>query len=769
MLTVLKAGVARRHLPMAVILGGLLVSAGPMTTSAQTVTASSYGGGGGNAQTVRVSVAATDPNGLRLHYQWRSTDGSIANVDSATTKWTLADGPGLHFAYVLVSNGAGGYIERRIAVSTDVIGTPIRSHEPVAYRAPPAPVPDGEVYRSFISGGSAPVAAFGNSANMADVLVFAQDINNTYRFPAVGFSKSNIRGEFTLPNMVPLDAASQVNLNCDVDPLGLFDGCSFGPGNPAIINGDANSPYQVTPNQAVTDYIGRLHYNGPLPNSQIIAGTAVLADNSTCGTVNEFFGVTSTGTATLLDAANKVIAGPVRLSDLGAYTFPYNAAAMTVSLTCERAATQTVAIAFAGDLGTATFTGTGQPAIATMTATLNGTAVGLFLPPPSSFPSDVVPSPERFLSYKGIDSREDACAYYTAIGAARGCDSAGRLVSPITFDDWMRTVRIGKYARRNAPPEYTANYINKADLNLSRAHHSISYGPNQTAAYVCNHLGPKTLDSTQAEIDQVVDDNLVGGKNLVACVAMDYSASPGVNNGKPFVRFLIFGPNGQLLPSINLDGRREKFVPGTCVVCHGGDHYAGHYLAHTNADVGAHYLPYDSGNFEFSSKAGLTAADQEEAIYNLNKNVLNVAPPVAEQELIAGWYKTSHVLDRSYIPDSWKTQTDVPDAVATNFYQKVIARSCRGCHVAMVEGYNWDHYPNVNGNYYRNTANYDLAYTMACGGANNLFRAFSMPNSLVTFNRFWGSAGTADDQVAASNDYFNAAQTGVVADLNCTP
>jgi hypothetical protein len=272
------------------------------------------------------------------------------------------------------------------------------------------------------------------------------------------------------------------------------------------------------------------------------------------------------------------------------------------------------------------------------------------------------------------------------------------------------------------------------------------------------------LEPSQAEVDSVVDA-LVSNQKLVACVAMDYSATTGVNEGKPFVRFLIFGPNGQLLPSINLDGRREKFVPGTCVVCHGGDHYAGHFLARNSADVGAHYLPYDTGNFEFSSKPGLTEADQEEAIYNLNRNVLNVNPTVAELELIAGWYQSSHTLDKNYLPVSWQGQ----GPAASSFYQNVVARSCRGCHVAMVEGYNFDHYANINGDVnYRFTFAYDLTYTIGCYGANSVFRSHSMPNSLVTFNRFWNSVGSSVDQRALSVAFLGEAFPGQV-DLHCVP
>ena len=53
---------------------------------------------------------------------------------------------------------------------------------------------------------------------------------------------------------------------------------------------------------------------------------------------------------------------------------------------------------------------------------------------------------------------------------------------------------------------------------------------------------------------------------------------------------------------------------------------------------GGHFLPYDVGNFEFSSQLGLRESDQEQGIYNLNQNVLNAGPTPAEQALIEGWY-----------------------------------------------------------------------------------------------------------------------------------
>ena len=74
---------------------------------------------GDDSITVKVSVVATEFFDNRLSYQWRATDGKIVHPELATTDWILQNGPGIHFAYVLVSNGKGGYTEGRIAVNTD--------------------------------------------------------------------------------------------------------------------------------------------------------------------------------------------------------------------------------------------------------------------------------------------------------------------------------------------------------------------------------------------------------------------------------------------------------------------------------------------------------------------------------------------------------------------------------------------------------------------------------------------------------------------------
>jgi len=705
--------------------------------------------------TVQLSVDATDTGGNTLAYSWRSTDGTLSGANTASATWTLPGGPGLHFAYVLVSNGKGGYTDRRVAVNTDSLTNPIVALPSVTLSAPAAPVRIGDYYRSYISSGFTATPYFDKNGHSVDannipvVLInggFGGPPNATY--PSTGSLNTNVYGEFVIGG-VP-------------DGNGYWTSCSFSAGVPNLFC-SSQLPLDSTftfpmPTTAVTDYVdGSLAIGNP----PMIIGTLALQDGSPCGIEDEFFGIHVAASAVLLDGAGNPLGTSTSTNYVGDYSLPFNSSAVSVQLQCENAPAIVVPIgsklnsAGTTDLGLSIVQGISTPVVSNMTASLNGSSVGLFLPPPVGLPSDVITRSEAFLGFKGLDSRLSACRYYLAIGAVKTCDSSGNFTGAVTFDDWKRAVKIGSFA--SGPTEFSAKYVNKADLNLTRDHHSISYGPTQTGAYVCNSLGPPLANPTQAEVDTVVD-NAQQGKNLVACVAMDYSISPGVNNNLPFTRFLIFGPSGQLLPSVNLDGRAEKFVPGTCVVCHGGDHYAGKFPEDGSgfADIGAHFLPYDAGNFLFSDKTGLAEADQEEAIYNLNQNVLNSGPNIATQELIAGWYANGHVLDKNYVPISWQTQST--DAI--NFYQNVVARSCRGCHVAQIEGYNLDHYQNISPTgVFRSNRGLAPVATTVCGPGFVLPRlAYSMPNSLVTFDRFWLSAGTAEDQPLLTAKFFGGCQ-----------
>ena len=298
--------------------------------------------------------------------------------------------------------------------------------------------------------------------------------------------------------------------------------------------------------------------------------------------------------------------------------------------------------------------------------------------------SESLPGSRQFLAYKGQDTKLSACRYYTSIGAAAGCDALGNMQDPITLDDWKRQHKFKPYDSGNV--EVSATFINRMDLNLVRRMYATQTAPDSIAFVVCNHPGPD--GSSQREIDSVLDIGLQDQKR-VACVAMEWSPVLGVNGGLPFTKFLTFGPDGALLPSINLDGRGEKFMPGACVACHGGTQYNGRFATSANASpfLGAGFLPFDTGNYLFGSLAGLSEAQQSQAFHDLNmlvKATDQYSTNPSTSRLIDGWYAgASTTLDKGYVPQAWIDAEAGGAAGATKLYREVVGGVCRTCHAAM--------------------------------------------------------------------------------------
>jgi cytochrome c553 len=314
--------------------------------------------------------------------------------------------------------------------------------------------------------------------------------------------------------------------------------------------------------------------------------------------------------------------------------------------------------------------------------------------------------------------------YYRALGAVGGCTPDGKMIDPITFDDWKRARKFSPYTAGNT--EVSAVYINKMDLNLVRRMTATQTGPNDISFFVCNNPGPET--GSQREVDSTIDTALAAEK-LVACVAMEWSATVGVNAGKPYTKFLTFGPDGSLLQSINLDGRGEKYIPGTCVACHGGTQYNGRFPEKGNpsAYLGAGFQAFDTANYFFGSAPGLNEAAQSDAIFRLNALVAATEPsgttPV--NRIFAGWYPNgSGKQNNGYVPPVWQA-ADVRTPGAAHLYREVIGQSCRTCHAAMGAKFDWDSIVLTPAR----------ASTHFCGGTSDLANNASMPNALVTRDR----------------------------------
>lgn len=729
--------------------------------------------------TVQLSVVASDPNNYALRYDWRVTDGKLLSATGPNATWMLPTGQGLHFAYVLVGNGMGGYAETRIAVTSDFIGAPLpfQPGNPLAYgndfctrspgSTPACQPPNGYPIRMIVSSNPLdanngyPSAPLDNVAPGVQVLV-SDGITGLSLLP-IGASPptTDRRGSIVIQN-VPANILANDPLNqlCGFPPLAPV-GCSGYFAEDLFFDRSrypSSDPYFLYPTLNA----------GALPHPPL-TGNVVQQDFTQLGVSESFFGLEVPATITLATPScplSSICAMTTTVNDYGDFTapLPNQPSTVTVSLDIEglhasvTSSPSPTQMANGYSIGSWQIPQSGPPSITATTATYQGASVVALHDGTAPQPADHLPHRDAFLAFKGADTRMGACMYYQAIGAVRfgSCDSLGNFASSnaIRFEDWKAAVQIDGYATANTPT-VTAAFVNAVDLNLTRVHSSISYGANSNhvAAYVCNHAPPSDTSGQPVNIDlpptwgvgnlpssipiaqqQAVDAavvNAINGYNLIACVAMDYMASPA-NGGVPFTRFLIFGPDGSLLPSVNLDGRGEKFVPGACIACHGGDRYAGKYPEDGNgfADVGAHFLPYDPQNFAFSSQFPSRREDQETAIYRLNQNVLGTAPTPKTAQLINGWYRNGTQQDPFFMADAWDTGT------AQSAYYNMFARSCRTCHAALPAYAPFVGDPALLGHFYS---------PLVCGGRQQKLLDHAMPNALTAFNAFWSSEGGKPD------------------------
>jgi hypothetical protein len=691
---------------------------------------SSCGGGGtGNArdsgsEKTTLRVQASDADGDALQYQWRVTAGSIDNRNAPETIWTLPPGPGLHFAYVIVSDGKGGYSEQQYAVSSDALDIPVPTKTAHAFESPTFTGFDGGTGRLRFRHTGLTFAPEGGGAAV-ERYVYQPSVRVELRTAAgaVMFAgQSDEAGEVLLPPLAP-----------DV-PLRVF--CATGASETL---GDCQSSFTPRSTGARTQSID-LQLSLPAGNNLRLHGHVGLADGGVCGVRSEFASLQSTATVQLIDASGAALTQPIGVNRFGDYAL--DAPVLTnaqprLRVRCE-SIEQDVPVPTAGG-----FNGQARelsvqltnrrPTVVKMVANgPEGNVRGRMVVPESNVSSNGLPGPDQFLAFKGKDTKLGACLYYKSFGATDDCDAQGNLVRPISLDDWKRKHQLEPYRRNN--PEVNATYINKLDLNLVRRMRGTQSGPDNIAFYVCNNPGPE--GRSQGEIDDVIATGLAGERE-VACVAMEWSVTPGVNGGLPFTKFLTFGPDGSLLLSVNLDGRGEKYLPGTCVACHGGTHYSGKFADRLGANpspmLGSAFLTFDTGNYFFSSAQGLRKPDQQAAIKQLNELVRATERDFAQspiRDLVDGWYRNNpNELDENYVPPAWRA-LEATRPGAERVYREIVGASCRTCHAAF-KGFDWDAEPGR----IVVPAGSNQRSLHVCGGSPDVAINASMPNALISRDR----------------------------------
>lgn len=685
-------------------------------------------GGSGSADGVKKSTGATltslrvearDGEGDSLNYQWRVTAGSIDNRNASATTWELPDGPGMHFAYVLVGDGRGGYMEQQYAVSSDAFRISAPLATPASYSTPAVAAGDevkgGTVRLRLIADFD---TTFHNGAASGVRNVYLPDIRvNVTRAgsgEAVFSGTSNLGGELTLPALAEGEA---FNIVCSGPQGNTLEGCS-------TLTGAALSQGLQLGVKAPSNVHNLRLY-----------GHVGLADGGICGVDNTFFGVQSAATVQALQADGSSLAAPVRVNRFGDYVLDAAVlvnARLKLRISCEAySVTLDLPTPTGGYLGNAIefshVIPNSRPAMVKMLANgPDGNVRGQMVVPVAGAFSVAQPRSDHFLTYKGADSRVGACNYYRALGAVKDCDAQGNMVGPITLEDWKRENRMGSYRAGNE--EVSATYVNQRDLNLVRRMVATQAAPDRIAFVVCNHPGPD--GETQRETNEVIETALADEKR-VACVAMEYSPATGRSDGQPFTKFLTFGPDGKLVLSVNLDGRGEKYMPGACVACHGGAGYLGHFpeSGHPSPDLKSNFLPFDTGNYLFSTRQGFSEAEQAAAIRKLNDLVVATQPATATRKLVQGWYARSALsLDKTYVPPAWVSYDTVKPGAA-RFYREVVGTSCRTCHAAMQDNFDWDSGAGQPILLSR------VALPHVCGGQADLYANASMPNALMSLDK----------------------------------
>ncbi len=682
----------------------------------------SCGGGAGTEQDsgpekTYLRVEASDPDGDALQYQWRVTGGTVENRNARETVWTMPDGPGLHFAYVVVSDGKGGYVEQQYAVATDALDTKAPVRAPVNHTAPVVADFSGATGRlRFIAANATRFTPPGGGA-AADRMVYLPDITVQLVEDATGTvvfgGSTDLSGEIDLPR---LRAGQAYRVRCARTADAPLVDCS-------TFTATAEARMRTS---APTLDAGR--------NLRLF-GHVALADGAVCGMQDEFFGLQRSATVQLMAADGTTAVGaPQRVNRFGDYTVDAAVAVdgrYKLRVGCdEHSETLDVPVDAAGYVAARPVElshalGNRRPRIVKMVATgPEGSVRGQMIENLPGAASNELPGAARFLTMKGRDTRLSACMYYRALGAVKDCDAQGNMIEPMTLADWERKNQFAPHAAGNT--EVEAKYINKMDLNLVRFMRATKIADDNIAFVVCNHPGPE--GQSQAEVDEVVRVALDGEKQ-VACVAMEWSPTPGVNGGRPYTKFYTFGPDGALLASINLDFRGEKYMPGACVACHGGSHYSGRFpeSGNSSANLGAGFLPFDTANYYFSTR--LPESRQHQGLHDLNQLVrateANDDTPVAR--LVKGWYAGgTNVLDKGYVPPKWLAADAEPGkAGAAHFYREVVGASCRTCHVALGSSFDWDEV----------VLDPLRAGPHVCGGTPDLAINASMPNALVSRDR----------------------------------
>lgn len=383
-----------------------------------------------------------------------------------------------------------------------------------------------------------------------------------------------------------------------------------------------------------------------------------------------------------------------------------------------------------------------------------------------------------------VESKATANAYYAAIDPTGSADTLNKWLVNAGFatDNGDGTISILPEAANgtdSAESEFAhAVYTNNYDLGFGRDMYVRVDEDGNVYSYVVNY---PTLEAALKKL------------NPIATVVMEYSPpAQGTSTDEKFVKFYTYIPNEQgdqiRVTDFNFDGRGQKYMPGVCAACHGGEpKLIDVDDPDYNGDIEATFLPWDLDSFLYSdtdpailditevesdsTNLVYSRASQEEQFRKLNQAVYHTYVDSSNQrfdnaiDLIGGsngepgWYSDADCADGSntvacisgnfhgdYVPAAWAQHSDL--------YTNVVARHCRMCHVGR-EGTDEDP------NFLQMATPDDLLSQTNRGITRDLvFNKGVMPLARLTMDRLW--TGTDDNPSPTGILWQSLGETGEI-------
>ncbi|MEE4300994.1 MAG: fibronectin type III domain-containing protein, partial [Pseudomonadales bacterium] len=371
------------------------------------------------------------------------------------------------------------------------------------------------------------------------------------------------------------------------------------------------------------------------------------------------------------------------------------------------------------------------------------------------------------LEDSAIDSRAFADAYYATVDP---------MDQRATLEGWRQA-----NAFSATPPEAITNAVfrDAKDLGYGRDMYAWEHDCG-IAIYEDNYVvqvepgdastyGPINLD---AAIDRE-------RRFLVGSNALEFGPLSGgscTDRSSWVVKFYTFAPpdgradeNGQPCPEgqqcrlkeVDFDGRGVKFMPGVCVICHGGTLRPPAEGATDFTEVpgdfasAARHVSIKSSSFsilipeslEFSSRSGFTFDDQRENVAAINALVEDVFRAQQDErtdsaEDTANWSATFAlealeglseplVIDSDFVPVGWREDAGAP-AGAEELYEQVIEPYCLGCHA--LRGSKVAEANDANA---VNFSSFEKFIAYRDLTIDYVYRRGVMPLSLISYAKFW--------------------------------